>query len=228
MRNFVTKMVMVLALFVLPSVASAQTQPWTANFTTGTVSNPSYNGTQVGPYAGTLSNGSTGNVPLPVLADANFNGFWCLDFVGGFGGGPVVVSSFAQLIAQNNALTTQLTNVAKAIKFYEDNPTLDTGAEIGAIHEFIWNQFNTQPNWPLTTPVGLTATTVDLDEFFFVEFDKTSDGVVTLGGRQELAFRSPNGGNLETTVPEPSTYALMTAGLIGIFGVARRRKNASA
>jgi hypothetical protein len=30
-----------------------------------------------------------------------------------------------------------------------------------------------------------------------------------------------------TVVPEPSTYALMSAGLLGIFGVARRRKNKS-
>jgi len=31
--------------------------------------------------------------------------------------------------------------------------------------------------------------------------------------------------NASTTVPEPSTYALMVAGLAGIFGVSRRRRN---
>lgn len=31
------------------------------------------------------------------------------------------------------------------------------------------------------------------------------------------------GANIQTTVPEPSTYALMGAGLLGIFGFARRR-----
>ncbi|MBY0491291.1 MAG: PEP-CTERM sorting domain-containing protein [Gemmatimonadaceae bacterium] len=32
---------------------------------------------------------------------------------------------------------------------------------------------------------------------------------------------------ITNVVPEPSTYALMTAGLLGIFGVARRRRNAA-
>ncbi len=48
-------------------------------------------------------------------------------------------------------------------------------------------------------------------------FSVVVDGDLTTDG---LLIR-----NASTTVPEPSTYALMAAGLAGIFGVARRRRN---
>lgn len=216
-RKFMSAFV---ALMLVASVSQAQ---YTANFTTGTVNgstNASYSGVYVGGYNGTLSGGT---LPSAIAADGAFNKFWCLDFNGHFQNGAVVIRSFSDLIALNGGLTTKLTNIAKALTYADLQPT---NAQDAAIHEFVWNQYNPgSPTWPLVTPVGIAGTSVDLDEFFLAEFDGVSDGQFPLGGQQELAFRSAAGGNLGvSTVPEPSTYALMTAGLIGIFGVARKRK----
>lgn len=218
MRNFVTKLALMLAVMVVPTVAQAQ---YTANFTKGTVNdttNASYNGVYVGPYKGTLTGGT---LPSQIALEAQTNKFWCLDFNGSFSNGPVVIRSFSQIIATNAAVTTQLTNIAKALTYADLQPNNSQDAEI---HEFVWNQFGSTPTWGLTTPIGIASTNVNLNEFFLVEFDGTADGQFKLGGVQELAFRSTFGGNL-STVPEPSTYMLMASGLAGLAYI-RRRKTA--
>ena len=69
------------------------------------------------------------------------------------------------------------------------------------------------------------ATGLSIDDFlantnnFYFAADLT-DGRST--GSQGWADR---GARITSTVPEPSTYALMASGLLGIFGFARRRRN---
>jgi|APMI01.1.fsa_nt_gi hypothetical protein len=41
--------------------------------------------------------------------------------------------------------------------------------------------------------------------------------------QSSITVYSTGGASITSTVPEPSTYALMAAGLVGLFGVARRR-----
>jgi hypothetical protein len=220
------------AIAALMLVATTSQAQYTANFTPGTVNgttNSVYGGVYVGGYNGGLSGG---NLPGVIAADATLaNAFWCLDFNGTFGAGtPVTVTSFAQLIALNSGLTSQLTNIAKAVQYGGLGTTPQS--EDAAIHKFVWSQFSGVPvnaTWnALTTPTGIVSQNVNLSEFFLVDFDGITNGPFTLGGKQELAFRSVQGGNLETNVvPEPSTYLLMASGLAGLAFI-RRRKTVTA
>jgi hypothetical protein len=46
------------------------------------------------------------------------------------------------------------------------------------------------------------------------------------GALRDSTLQRPTGGNPPPSVPEPATFAFLLAGLLGLFGVIRRKKAA--
>lgn len=91
---------------------------------------------------------------------------------------------------------------------YRNAVKLNSNSPVGDIFQSVFVDFSNA-----TFDCGRRCTDTDAPDKgnspFYFEMD-TDKGVFA-------------GANIQTTVPEPSTYALMGAGLMGIFGFARRR-----
>ena len=77
-------------------------------------------------------------------------------------------------------------------------------------------------NLPVPSPLGYGCNSIYAQVFGFEDRSLTgAGGPIADADFSDLVFST----NLSTTIPEPSTVLLMSAGLLGLVGAARRRNN---
>lgn len=241
MQNFVTKFVMLLTLFVMPSVASAQ---WTQGIT------PAQNGGEF--WDNTSSDGTNCNIGFVLLG----NGANC-------GAqrpvGILPIDLGDQLLSKDYRATNPGFNL------FTNTATIKLFADVaGQNREWGWftgNTFTSLNSGPSALTADGAGALIGNTVGWGLYIDLVSSGRALSTGNQFAFFAEANGmggvntgalrfgaedinvaqgwgsdrdfndisgrldftgGNLE--VPEPATYTLMVAGLFGLGVVSRRRK----
>lgn len=228
-RSFAT--IALAAALCAPSIASAQQQTLKLTSPGSTVAL----GVYVGPYnAQATSNGS-------LFAAGSLFKVYCVDYYNHISMNSAYTANVTNLQNGNMANTRfgagELTDYRKAFYLTTLFSTTAT-SQWGDLHASIWSLLGGSPNvpngvfvtqansWYSTT--GVNADWSNAYVLTDVNMSHGSNGQYYpgRGGVQEFVTGSFS---LHTTnvVPEPSTYVLLGAGLVAVFGASRRKKQAT-
>jgi hypothetical protein len=148
--------------------------------------------------------------------------------------GDIVTTSLAPPSQVDNMTGTQLTETSVDVPnvylaqngFLGNHGSVDNGANRGTTGQALhYNGFGANDNWRNRSPFSAGRTGSGSMPFYYLGYSEPTGTLTTFAG--SFTFDAANATlTYSAAIPEPSAWALVAAGALGLGGFARRRKQA--